>query len=53
MGKKVVSSYRPQYGQNANYDSATEVQRIVWIYKPDSPRAKDLVIANHLKEYLP
>jgi hypothetical protein len=53
MAKRVETKYRPQYGQNDNYDSTTATQRIVWIYKPDSPRAKDPVIANHLKEYLP
>ena len=53
MAKRVETKYRPQYGQNANYDETTEIQRIVWIYKHDSPRAKDPVIANHLKGYLP
>lgn len=53
MAKQVETKYRPQYGQNDNYDETTKTHRIVWIYKPDSQRAKDPVIANHLKGYLP
>jgi hypothetical protein len=53
MGKRVETHYRAQYGANDNYDSTTKVQRIVWVYPVDSPRAKDPTIANHLKWYLP
>jgi len=53
MGKRVETSYRPQYGANQNYDTNEIVQRIVWLYGIDSPRAKDPVIAQHLRAYLP
>jgi hypothetical protein len=53
MAKLSRPSYRAQYGANDNYDNYEEMHREVWIYRPDSPRAKDPVIANHLKPYLP
>ncbi len=51
--KNEVKYYSPQYGANNNYATSTKVQRIVWLYTPDSPRAKDPVIAAHLQPYLP
>ena len=53
MGKSVETKYRPQYGANDNYDTRNLVQRVVWLYRLDAPRAKDPVIANHLQAYLP
>jgi hypothetical protein len=52
-GKRLESNYRPQYGANDNYDTRTIVQRIAWVYGVNSPKAKDPVIAQHLKKYLP
>jgi hypothetical protein len=53
MAKRVEEKYSPDYGRDNNYYKHTTHQRIVWIYKSDSPRAKDPVIADHLKAYLP
>jgi len=50
--RRLKSEYRPQYGANDNYDTYHEENRTVWIYSADSPRAKDPVVANHLKPYL-
>lgn len=52
MAKNEVKYYSPQYGANNNYATSTEVRRIVWLYSVDSERAKDPVIAAHLKPYL-
>jgi hypothetical protein len=46
------TSYRAQYGANDNYDTRHKVQRSVWIYSPTSERARDPIVANHLKAYL-
>lgn len=45
-------SYRAQYGANDNYDKSNNVERVVWVYSTTSERARDPIVANHLKPYL-
>ncbi|MBM3841610.1 MAG: hypothetical protein FJ398_27440 [Verrucomicrobia bacterium] len=45
--------YSPDYGRNDNYYTHTTTQRIVWVYKLDSPRLNDPVVTKHLRPYLP
>ena len=42
MAQKEEDRYQPQYGRDDNYNICTITQRILWVYTPDSPRAKTL-----------